>query len=435
MTRFLGRLTGPLTAGPLRLRNFRIFFAGRVIDSLGDGIVPAALTLAIIRATGSASALALVLSCALVPRLFLLPLGGVAADRLQPRRVGLVTDLVRGAAQLAVGLELLAKDHPSLTHIAIASAVGGAASAFGLPTASPLVAATVPDNGSDRQQANALMGIARSATNLLGPALAGVLILTAGPGWAFILDAATFAIGAATLAVIRTAYIAIPAQSLRADLIVGWAEVRARTWYWTSLIAHACWNFAAGVLLTLGPLIAVEELGGEAVWVAVLQAGAIGVLVGSLLAAKIRPRRPILVANLGLALYAAPLILLAVTAPAPWLVGASAVALTALGFLNPVWETAVQRRVPSHVLARVSAYDWLVSLAAMPLGYALGPTLADAAGPGLPLVGAAVLVAVSSIGTAAVRDVRNLEGAPATEPGVHPEANTTSTREVESVSV
>jgi MFS family permease len=419
----LRHFAAPLTAGPLRFRNFRIFFAGRVIDSLGDGIVPAALTLAIIRATGSASALALVLGCALVPRLLLLPLGGVAADRLQARRVGLVTDLVRGVAQLAVGLELLAKDHPSLAHIAVASAVGGAASAFGLPTASPLVAATVPDNGSDRQRANALMGIARSATNLVGPALAGVLILTAGPGWAFILDAATFGIGAATLAIIRTAHVAIPTQSLRADLLDGWAEVRTRTWYWTSLIAHACWNFAAGVLVTLGPLIAVEELGGEAVWVAVLQAGAIGVLVGSLLAAKIHPRRPILVANLGLALYAAPLLLLAATAPAPWLVGASAVALTALGFLNPVWETAVQRRVPSHALARVSAYDWLVSLAAMPLGYALGPALADAAGPGLPLVGAAILVAASSIGTAAVRDVRNLESAPSADPIAQPGAD------------
>jgi hypothetical protein len=89
--------------------------------------------------------------------------------------------------------------------------------------------------------------------------------------------------------------------------------------------------------------------------------------------------------------------------------------------------------VPSHVLARVSAYDWLVSLAAMPLGYALGPTLADAAGPGLPLIGAAVLVAVSSIGTAAVQDVRNLEGAPTAEPIVHAEASPTGTREPEPI--
>ena len=71
------------------------------------------------------------------------------------------------------------------------------------------------------------------------------------------------------------------------------------------------------------------------------------------------------------------------------------------------------------MLARVSANDWLVSLAAMPLGYALGPALADAAGPGLPLAGAAVLVAVSSIGTAAVRDVRNLESVSSADPIAH----------------
>jgi hypothetical protein len=59
----------------------------------------------------------------------------------------------------------------------------------------------------------------------------------------------------------------------------------------------------------------------------------------------------------------------------------------------------------------------------MPLGYALGPALADAAGPGLPLVGAAILVAASSIGTAAVRDVRNLESAPSADPIARPGAD------------
>ena len=71
----------------------------------------------------------------------------------------------------------------------------------------------------------------------------------------------------------------------------------------------------------------------------------------------------------------------------------------------------------------------------MPLGYALGATLADAAGPGLPLVGAAVLVAVSSIGTAAVRDVRNLEGAPAAEPVAHPDTSLNAARQREPASV
>ena len=127
---------------PLRLRNFRLLFVGRVVDELGDSVTPAALTLAIVQATGSAGALAVVLTSTMLPRLALLPLGGVVVDRLQPRRVALVADAVRGAVQLFIGLELLA-GHIQLAHIAAAGALGGAASAFSLPATTPLVAGTV----------------------------------------------------------------------------------------------------------------------------------------------------------------------------------------------------------------------------------------------------------------------------------------------------
>lgn len=68
---------------PLRQRTFRLLFTGRTLSALGDAAVPAALAIAISRAAGSASALALVLGCAMLPRL-LLPVGGVLGDRLDP---------------------------------------------------------------------------------------------------------------------------------------------------------------------------------------------------------------------------------------------------------------------------------------------------------------------------------------------------------------
>jgi MFS family permease len=390
---------------PLRLRNFRLLFVGRVVDELGDSVTPAALTLAIVQATGSAGALAVVLASTMLPRLALLPLGGVVVDRLQPRRVALVADAVRGAVQLFIGLELLA-GHIQLAHIAAAGALGGAASAFSLPATTPLVAGTV--EGEARQQANSLMGIAASATRLTGPALAGLLIFTAGAGWAFVLDAATFAFSAGTLMLVHVRHVEVPRQSMRRDLAAGWAQVRMRTWYWTSLIGHATWNFAAGVLMTLGPVIAVEQLGGRGVWLAALQASAIGYLIGSIFAGRTRVSRAIMVGNLALVTYAAPLLLFAFAAPAWTVVGAYGIALGCLGFMNPVWETVVQQQIPEHVLARVTAYDWLVSLGAMPLGYALGPLIASAVGPTWPLAGAAILVVATMSMPALVPDVRNL---------------------------
>nr|WP_236646723.1 MFS transporter [Micromonospora acroterricola] len=151
---------------PLRISSFRLLFLGRTVSSVGDAVVPAALALAVLRATGSTGALAVVLAAAMVPRLLLLPLGGVVADRFDARRVALLADLVRCATQFAVGVELLGGD-PSLTTVVVASALGGTASAFAIPTASPLVAGTVEP--AARQQANALMGITANTSRLAGP--------------------------------------------------------------------------------------------------------------------------------------------------------------------------------------------------------------------------------------------------------------------------
>jgi len=392
-------------AHPLRDRNFRLLFTGRVVDELGNWVSPAALTLAIVIATHSSAGLAVVLVCALLPKVALLPIGGVVADRLGPRRVAMAAAVVSGAAQLSIGLLLLA-GHIDYPLIAAAAAVTGVAAAFDTPATLPLVARTTGDDG--RQAGNALMGIARSATSLAGPALAGVLIFTVGAGWAFVLDAATFGFSACTLALIKVRPVEVPRKSFRDDLVAGWAEVRARTWYWTSLIGHATWNFTAGMLATTGPLIAVTELGGKAVWLAVLQAGAVGYLAGAFIAGRTKVSRAILVGNIALMSYAVPLVLFAVTAPAWAVVVAYGLAMACLGFLNPVWETAVQQEVPAEVLARVSAYDWLVSLGAMPLGYVLGPVLAREFGYTWPLTGAALLVLVTLSIPVSLPDARNL---------------------------
>ncbi|SFY12465.1 Major Facilitator Superfamily protein [Streptomyces atratus] len=392
----------------MRTRAFRLLFIGRALSLIGDAVIPTALSLAVYLATGSTGALALVLGCAMVPKLLLLPLGGVVGDRFNARTVALTTDLVRCATQLFVGAELLGGS-PALWQIALAEAIGGAAGAFAMPTVSPLIRGTVAESGLLR--ANSLMAVVNSSARLGGPALAGALILTAGPGWAFVLDGATFAVSAALLSAVEVRHAPVPRRSLLTDLKEGWGEVRGRDWYWTSLIAHAVWNGAAAVLMTVGPALFVRELGGKGVWVALLQTGAVGLLLGSLLAGRARPRRPVLVANLGLATYALPLGLLAAHAPVALTIAAYGVAQAGLGFLGPVWETSVQSAVPAHALARVTSYDWLLSLGAMPLGYALAPLAASAWGAEAPLTVAAVAVGAACLGTAAVPGVRHL-GAP-----------------------
>ncbi|MFB7365993.1 MFS transporter, partial [Streptomyces hydrogenans] len=96
----------PPVRHPLRTRPFRLLFAGRVLSLTGDAVIPAALALAVLEATGSTGALAVVLACAMVPKLVLLPVGGVLADRFDARSIALAMDLLRCASQLLVGLQL-----------------------------------------------------------------------------------------------------------------------------------------------------------------------------------------------------------------------------------------------------------------------------------------------------------------------------------------
>src|SRR5919198_16876 len=92
---------------PLRIPGFRLLFIGRSLSTISDVVVPAALAIAIVQATGSAGALAAVLACALVPRLVLLPLGGVLADRFNARRIAIAADLTRVGTQAFVGITLV----------------------------------------------------------------------------------------------------------------------------------------------------------------------------------------------------------------------------------------------------------------------------------------------------------------------------------------
>jgi hypothetical protein len=135
-------------ASPLRERDFGILFAGRAVDALGDAITPAALALAVVTATRSSGALAIILICGMLPRVALLPFAGVVVDWAGARSAALASDVVSGLAQLAIGLLLLA-GHLDIPPIAAAAAVGGAASAFGFQPPCPSSRArwTRPEEG------------------------------------------------------------------------------------------------------------------------------------------------------------------------------------------------------------------------------------------------------------------------------------------------
>ncbi len=159
----------------------------------------------------------------------------------------------------------------------------------------PGVASTTPRLASDVQGANGAIRIAESAAQLAGPALAGLLVGLASPGGVFVAHAATYAVSALCLLLLRlpppqAGSEPIP-STFRADLVEGWREFRARTWLWGVIAVWCLYMLTVwGPSLPLVATSVVREHGPGAYGLINSALGA-GTVVGGLLALRLRPRR------------------------------------------------------------------------------------------------------------------------------------------------
>jgi predicted MFS family arabinose efflux permease len=395
--------------GALRERRFRLLWLGQATSTLGDGLVPVALSFAVIQTLdGSATQLGIVLAAHIVPLVLFVLVGGVWADRLPRQLVMLVSDVVRGLVQ-ATAAVLLLTGTAQLWHLVVLIFIYGTAEAFFQPAATGLVPATV--SRGRLQQANALLGLSRSLAFVVGPAVAGVIAATTNPGIVFVVDAATFAVSATSLVLLR-----LPLgrregerQSFFADLKGGWHELVSHTWLWV-IVAWAS-TFLCIVIapfLTLGPVIAKESLGGAAAWGVIAAGWGAGSLGGGLLALRWKPARPMLVCSV-LALPIAPAIaLLALRVPAPVIAAAQAIGGVGMGFFGAVWQTTLQQHVREDALSRVSAWDWMGSFAFLPLGFILAGPVSQMIGVSTTLWISVCYLIVSTVAVILVPSVRNL---------------------------
>ncbi len=356
----------PDSLAVLRLRDFRLVFGAFAVSVLGDRMVVIALAFAVLHLGGSAS--------------------GVLAA-------------------------LLITGEPAIWTLAVLSGLTGAATGFFNPASTGLLPAVVAPE--QLQQANGLRATAMSGGEILGPALGGVLVAGAGPGWALAVDAATFAGSAAFLANLR-----LPARlpreehtSFIADLRQGWTEFRTRTWVWVSVGAGGIATLMWGTWSVLGPVVANRDLGGAAAWGAVLAAMGIGAMAGALVAIRIRPRRPLALGAVCLSAFALPPALLALGAPTPVLAVGTFLAGAGMMLDGSVWESTLQRKIPSEALSRVAAWDWFGLMALGPLGLAIAGPLAALLGLGGALWLAAIAIVAVSLGMLAVREIRTMPGA------------------------
>ncbi|MCF3178952.1 MFS transporter [Streptomyces polychromogenes] len=406
--------SGPaLTPGrlaALRLPAYRWFLTAQTCSSLGDFVVAPALAFAVLDLTGSAGDLGLVLAARTVPIILFMLLGGVIADRLPRHRVMLGADVVRMLGQ-GVMAGLVFGGQAAVWQLMALQAVHGTASAMFTPAVSRLVQEIVPE--SRRPSANALRSMSHSATMIAGPLLAALLVVTAGAGPAMVLDAVTFGVSALCLSRLRLprtgpAPAAGPGR-LVGELREGWLEFRSRSWVWSIISVASLANMLYATFTVLGPGLSEQRFGGRGAWGVLLAAFGAGAVLGGAAALWLRPRRPLRAATLALSLFAAPP--LALAAGSPGLPAtAAAVLLGGVGLMlfNSLWETALQAEIPPGTLSRVSAYEWLGSYAAQPVGLTLAGTAAAHAGTRTTLLCAGLAQLVIGFAPLALRDVREL---------------------------
>jgi MFS family permease len=388
---------------------FRRYFIGQTTSYLGDGLLPVAISFAVLDLTGSATDLGLVLAIRTVPLVIFLLVGGVWADRLPRQLVMVASDVVRGGTQAVLAV-LLLTGSAELWHLFVLQGVYGAAEAFWRPASTALLPTIVSPRRL--QQANALMAVSVNGAYTIGPAVAGILVSAGSAGVAIAVDAASFAVSAVALLLLRVPALDRPAEptTFVADLREGWREFVSCTWLWVVVAFAALFlMLVTAPLMVLGPVVADRELGGAADWGFIAAATGVGVIIGSTAAARLRPERPILV---GVLLISAGSALFAVALGVP----AATLAIGAAGFVagltegvfEVIWITALQQRVAPAVLARVSSYDTVGSFVFLPVGLALAGPAAEALGTRAVLFAAAGFALTSSALVALLPSVRGL---------------------------
>jgi MFS family permease len=370
----------------LRVAAFRRYFAGQVVSASGTFVQQTALAWAVLNMTGSASKLGLVLASGGVPYLLFGPLGGRLVDRVDNRRLLLATQACYGL--LAVVLWLVASaGRLSVPLIVSLSVAGGFVQIADSPARLAFVGQLVP--APDLASAVSLNGVIMNSSRVIGPAVAGLLIVEVGTTPCFAVNAVSYAL---VLLALATIHPSVPARSGPARGGVGEAlsYVRGHQQLYLPLAMMALVGLVAFNFNVALPLLAKDTYhdgGGTYGLLSVLLS--IGSVAGSLAVGMIgHPRRRYL---LGSSLAFGACLTLAAAAPN---VTTGGIALLLTGFsgylLVTMASTALQLHADPAYRGRVMALWVFVYLGTTPVGNILAGWLSAAEGPRAVLLAGAV---------------------------------------------
>ncbi len=187
MSRIKG--AGRVTFAALAIPNYRTYISGQAISLIGTWMQMAAQSWLVLTISHSAGALGVIVALQTLPVLLLGPYGGVVADRVDKRRLMIALQAAMGVQALALAI-LTLSGSTRLWQIGLLALLLGLNNAFENPARQAFMLEMV---GPERlRNAVSLNSVLVNVARTIGPAVAGVLIATAGEGWCFLLNAASF---------------------------------------------------------------------------------------------------------------------------------------------------------------------------------------------------------------------------------------------------
>lgn len=422
----LGGRIGALI-GPFRHVPFSVYWAGGLLSNMGTWLQALAASIYVYQLTGSALAVGILNFAGYVPILLFSIAGGVLSDRYDRRKVVVGTHVVAGLAAAGLAVAAFAGVASEIHVIAVAFALN-TCWAIGKPSMVSILPGLVPkDEVTDAVALNSLQFI---LGQIAGPIIAFILIATAGPAWAFTVNALTYLGPIVAMAFLTQRGLgartepAAGRDATAADAS-GLAFVRRNSWVLALLAGIVTCSAPLEVVRTLSPALAVEGLHEpESAAGLIVAAQSVGSALALLVFVPLRRRgwsQPMAAVGLGLQAVG-----LAVAANAPTLAVAGAgVGFVGFGFslCFPILTGTLQAEVPDHVRGRVMAFHQMSHLGNRPVTALLVGLIATLLGVHVAVLAGAVLAPIGLFVTRrAWQRLGRAGAAPPAQPAAAPES-------------
>ncbi|MDF1595048.1 MAG: MFS transporter [Acidimicrobiia bacterium] len=360
-------------------RTFLIVWIGQLISVTGSTLTGFGLAIWVYVETDSVTLLAVLTLAASVPGMAITPFAGPLVDRMDRRIVMLLADSAAGLATMAAAA-LYFTGNLEVWHIYPIAAVGSMANAFQEPAYLASVPLMVPKEHIGR--ANGMIQLGPAIGTITAPALAGVLVLTAGIGAVLLVDMATFIVAVGTLSLVR-----IPRPERTSDedegepllrgFGRGWSYIRERPGLFGFLLMAALLNFILGFANVLFlPLLL--SFSNEAAAGGIMSIAGIGMLVGSVVMSVWGGPKRRVPGMLGfMAISGVAVSITGVRASVLWIAGSAFTLMATVAIVNGTSQALWHTKVAPDMQGRVFSVRRLLAQFAAPISYLLAGPLAD----------------------------------------------------------